>query len=191
MLRRTTVLTLVVLFAVTGASVYHVLTRGSLETAEQERKAPKEATCYPTKQMRSGLQKDLWMTDEGQRLHHRMISPRSILTAYPRGGNFELVEEMQSMKCYLQENIETGEKTMQQVRFIESESGTYHYSDQHFATHQVFLALFRLPGNQLETRLDFDAAFLKGIAQDVSLSFSENSPNFHAEKFKAQIRPNK
>jgi len=191
MLQRTTIITLIILVTLTGLSVYHTLTRDKFEAVKQEWKAPKEATCYPTKQMRSGVQKDLWMADDGLRLHHRMISPRSILTAYPKGENFELVEEMQGMKCYLQENIETGETMMQQIRFIESESGIYRYSDQHFDAHQVFLALFRLPGNQLTTHLDLDAAFLKGIAEEVSLSLAENSPDFQAEKFKAHIRPNK
>lgn len=188
MLKRITLASLATLVALTGASVTYVLMRGSLNNMPQNWTTPKVATCYPTKQMRSGVQKDLWMSDDKQRLHHRMMSPRSILTAYPKGENFELVEEMQGMKCYLQENIEEG---VQQIRFIESESGTYRYSNQYFDAHQVFLALFRLPGSELETKLDFDFAFLKGVAEDVSLSFSENSPNFHAEKFKAHIRPQK
>ncbi|MCB1074398.1 MAG: hypothetical protein KDK59_02585 [Simkania sp.] len=188
MLRRMTLFSLATLVALTGIAITYVFMRGSLENIPQEWSSPKVATCHPTRQTRSGVQKDLWMSNDDGRLHHRMISPRSILTAYPKGENFELVEEMQGMKCYLQENIEEG---IQQIRFIESESGTYRYSNQHFDAHQVFLALFRIPGKELETKLDFNSAFLKGVAEDVSLSFSENSPNFHAEKFKAHIRPQK
>ena len=188
MLRRMTLFSLIALVILTGTAVTYVLMRGSLETLPENWTAPRVATCYPTKQTRSGVQKDLWMADDKECLHHRMMSPRSILTAYPKGENFELVEEMQGMKCYLQEEVENG---MQQIRFIESESGTYRYSNQYFDAHQVFLALFRVPGSTLETTLDLNSAFLKGVAEDVSLSFSENSPNFHAEKFKAHIRPQK
>jgi len=189
MFQRTTIITFLLLTLVTGLSVFSVLKRSKTAPFPHEWKAPKQATLYPTKQMRSGVQKDLWIANDGFRLHHRMISPRSILTAYPKGENFEIIEEMQGMKCYLQEHIEKGENPTQQIRFIESASGTYRYSDQHFEAHQVFLALFRMPGDTLETTLDFNDAFLKGVAQEVSLSFSEKSPDFHAEKFKAHIRP--
>jgi len=188
MLRRTTILSLLFLLVLTGFSIYSVLKRPHLSFKEIEN-ATKQEKSYPTKQSRSGVQKDLWISDKGIRLHHCMISPRSVLTAYPKGGNFKLVEEMQGMKCYLQENIEHGEKIVQQIRFIESESGTYRYSDKHFDAHQVFLAFFQVPGDKLETHLDFNQAFLKGVAEEVSLSFAENSLNFHAEKFKAHIRP--
>lgn len=189
MLQRTTFLTLTLLACITAASLMLALKPSPKACSQKEWKAPKEKTRYPTKQMRSGVQKDLWMSEDGVRLHHRMLSPRSILTAYPKGENFELVEEMQGMKCYLQETVEEGEAPVQQIRFIESESGTFRYSDLHFDARQVFLALFRLDGNTLETHLEFDQAFLKGVAEEVSLSFAENSPDFHAEKFKAHIRP--
>lgn len=189
MLRRATIIALSFLLLLTGTAFYTIFSGSNSSYEQQQQKVPKEATLYPVRQTRSGVQKDLWMADEKTRLHHQMVSPRSVLTAFPKGNNFELVEEMQGMKCYLQENVEKDGRVMQQIRFIESESGTYHFSSQHFTAHEVFLALFRLPGSALETRLDFSEAFLKGVAQEVSLSFADNSPDFHAKKFKAQIRP--
>ena len=77
----------------------------------------------------------------------------------------------------------------QNIRHLQSEEGTYWYTDHYFDAHSVFLALYRLPGETLTTHLDTKDAYLKGIAEEVTLTFSGGTPDFHAEKFKAQIRP--
>ena len=141
--------------------------------------------------MRSGVSKDLWTSGHDQkRLHHHIESPRSILTAIRKGNQIELTEQMINMRCFLQEKIEGDEGELHQnIRYLQSSEGVYRYSDRLFNAHSVFLALHTIPGDKLTTTLDPKTAYLKGVADDVSLSFSSGSPNFHAEKFKAQIRP--
>ena len=165
--------------------------RGIEEMLTQETSMPKHEEKFPNKQMRKGVTKDLWISDKSHvRLHHHIESPRSILTAIPHGTRVELVEQMIGMKCYFQEKLEkeNGE-TVQQIRYLQSGEGTYRYTDHFFDAHSVFLALYRLPGENLTTHLDTNDAYMKGIAEEVSLSFSNGTPNFRAEKFKAQIRP--
>lgn len=166
-----------------GESIEQVLT--------QDVSMPKNEEKYPNKQMRSGVSKDLWIANrENGRLHHHIESPRSILTAIQKGNQIELTEQMINMRCFFQEKIEEEDGEIRQnIRYLQSSEGTYHYSDQLFDAHSVFLALYNLPGNTLTTTLDPQAAFLRGVADDVSLTFSNGSPNFHAKKFKAQIRP--
>jgi len=161
------------------------------ETLTEEICMPKHEEKYPNKQMRSGVSKDLWISEKGTtRLHHHIESPRSILTAIPHGNRIELVEQMIGMKCYFQERIDDEEgEVIQNIRYLQSEEGTYRYTDHYFDAHSVFLALYRLPGETLITHLDTKDAYLKGIAEEVSLTFSGGTPDFHAEKFKAQIRP--
>ncbi|QVL58077.1 MAG: hypothetical protein KFB93_03075 [Simkaniaceae bacterium] len=161
------------------------------ETLTEEVSMPKHEEKYPNKQMRSGVSKDLWISDNNHgRLHHHIESPRSILTAIPHENRIELVEQMIGMKCYFQEKIEDEDgKIVQNIRYLQSEEGTYRYTDHYFDAHSVFLALYRVPGETLSTHLNTNDAYLKGVAEEVSLSFSDGSPNFHAEKFKAQIRP--
>ena len=189
MLQRTAILTLLLFLALMGGAFYHVVKQTESHSRLGQRDDFSPTSPCPTKQIRTDVQKDLWIFNEGFRLHHRMESPRSILTIYPKGDRCELVEEMQDMKCYLQENVQMEGRSMQQIRFIASASGTYYYSNQYFDAHQVFLALFRIPGNRLETELDFNEAFLKGVAQDVLLSFAEAPPHFQAKKFKAYVSP--
>ncbi|WP_316356434.1 hypothetical protein [Candidatus Neptunichlamydia sp. REUL1] len=196
MIKRTTIIAFFILVLFTGGVLfqgfYSFKEGGSIEEMlTQEISMPKHEEKFPNKQMRKGVAKDLWISDKDHvRLHHRIESPRSILTAIPHGNRVELIEQMIGMKCFFQERLEKEEgEPMQQIRYLQSGEGTYRYTDHFFDAHSVFLALYRMPGESLVTHLDADDAYLKGIAEEVSLSFSNGTPNFHAEKFKAQIRP--
>ncbi|NRA89996.1 MAG: hypothetical protein HRU43_02550 [Simkaniaceae bacterium] len=196
MIKKTTLIAFFILTLFTGGVMYQAFYsskyRESIEDLlTQEISMPEHEEKYPNKQMRKGVEKDLWIYDNSNaRLHHHVESPRSILTAIPHGNRVELIEQMIGMKCYFQEKLEVEDgKQIQQVRYLESGEGTYHYTDHYFDAQSVFLALFRLPGSELSMRTDINEAYLKGVAEKVSLSFSDGSPNFQAEKFKAQIRP--
>ena len=193
MLKKTTIISFFLLSLMMGMAFFLVFRDPSSSLAIDKIlcSAPKEkGEIAPTKQMRSGVVKELWITEGDKRLHYRIESPRSVLTALPKGNTFELTEQMQGIKCFFQEKIEHAEETgelSQQLRFIESREGTYTYADHRFNAEQVFLALFRLPGDRLETNLDLSTAFLKGVAKEVTLSLSHHGPSFHAKKFKAHI----
>lgn len=196
MIKRTTIIAFFLLVLFTGGvlfqAFYSFKEGGSIEEMlTQEISMPKHEEKFPNKQMRKGVAKDLWISNKDHvRLHHHIESPRSILTAIPHGNRVELIEQMIGMKCFFQEKLEKEEgEPMQQIRYLQSGEGTYRYTDHFFDAHSVFLALYRISGESLVTHLDADDAYLKGIAEEVSLSFSNGTPNFHAEKFKAQIRP--
>lgn len=196
MIKQATIIAFFILVLFTGGILFQAFYSseegGSIEEMlTQEISMPKHEEKFPNKQMRKGVAKDLWISDKDHvRLHHHIESPRSILTAIPHGNRVELIEQMIGMKCFFQEKLEKGEgKPMQQIRYLQSGEGTYRYTDHFFDAHSVFLALYRIPGEALVTHLNTDDAYLKGIAEEVSLSFANGTPNFHAEKFKAQIRP--
>lgn len=196
MIRRATFFGFVFLALFIGGVIFETFysSKGG-ETIEEiltsHHSTPKNEEKYPSKQMRSHVSKDLWITDEEKgRLHHRIECPRSILTAIPAGNKTELVEQMIEMQCFFQEKIEkTEEGTFQHIRFLQSNEGTYHYSSHLFDANAVFLALYEMPGETLVKTLDPKTAFMQGVAGNVTLSLSEGAPNFHAEKFKAHIRP--
>ena len=156
----------------------------------EEISIPKHKEKYSNQHMRSGVSKDLWIADKtGTRLQHHIESPHSVLTVIPHEKRIELVEQMIGMKCYFQEMVEDIEgKAIQNIRYLQSEEGTYRYDNHYFHADGVFLALYRLPGEILPTHLDIKDAYLKGNGEDVTLSFTERSPDFHAEKFKANMR---
>lgn len=197
MIKRSTIFALLFLALFTGATLFETLypskkMKNIQEALTEKISIPQKSNADLNQQMRYGVSKDLWITEkDGTRLHHHIESPQSILIAIPQGNRIELVEKMVGMQCYFQEKLEDeGGEVIQTIRHLESEEGTYRYTDHHFDAHEVLLALYRLPGETLTTHLSEEAPFLKGVAKEVTLSFSEGAPHFHAEKFRAHIHKN-
>ena len=147
-----------------------------------------------TYQTRSDVRKDIWTAEEDhKRLHYRIESKSSILKLVPGEKKAELVENLQDIKCWMQDKLYTGSSQnapMQQVRYLEADRGTYRYSAQQFDARTVSISLLRLPGHRLSFDVGAQDAFLKGIAQRVSFSISDGTPQFQAQNFKASIKGN-
>lgn len=186
MLRKVTFLSSFFLLIFTIGALALVLKGTSSDI--QIAKTPKKVQKSSAQQTRIGVTKDMWISNGAERLHHRIESPSSVLLIHPKGNSFECIEEMCGMKCYLQEKIEWNADLgvpFQQIRYIESPTGSYNYASQLFSAERVYLAIFSMPGNVLQLNPDLNKAFLKGIAEKVALTFSSNGPQFHSEKFKA------
>lgn len=142
-----------------------------------------------THQNRAGVRKDLWLSQQDRtRLHYRIESKSSVLTLLPIDDKVDIIENLQQIKCWMQDKLYAqGNTAMQQMRFFEADQGIYQYSSQRFAANTVALSLFRIPGIQLPTAVDPAAAFLRGIAQDVSFSIAGKTTQFQAQKFKATL----
>ncbi len=142
-----------------------------------------------THQTRSGVRKDLWLSQQDKsRLHYRIDSKSSVLTLLPIDDKVDIIENLQQIKCWMQDKLyPQGNVVMQQMRFFEADQGIYQYSTQRFAANSVALSLFRLPGIQLPTTIDPSKAFLRGIAQDVSFSIAGKATQFQAQRFKATL----
>lgn len=144
-------------------------------------------------QNRSGVRKDLWLSQQDRtRLHYRIDSQSSVLTLLPIDDKMDIIENLQQIKCWMQDKLYAqGSVPMQQMRFFEADHGIYQYSSQRFAANSVALSLFRLPGFALPTSVDPKTAFLRGIAQDVSFSIAGKTTQFQAERFKATLQSQK
>ena len=188
MLKQRSLLALGLLLISMGAVLAQVGVCGNVKGLITQENMPKRVDLQSKRQIRSGVQKDLWIDGGSQvRFHHRMTSPRSILMIQPKNSTFELVEEMQTMTCYFQKRIEIGENPCQEIQWLKSNRGRYLYAYQRFDADEVLLACFKLPGQTLATDLDFKDAFLRGGARHVSISLGEHPLDFQAEKFKAHI----
>jgi hypothetical protein len=142
-----------------------------------------------THQNRSGVRKDLWLSQADRtRLHYRIDSKSSVLTLLPIDDKVDIIENLQQIQCWMQDKLYVqGSAPMQQMRFFEADQGTYQYSSQKFTANSVALSLFRIPGIQLPTAVDPRTAFLRGIAQDVSFSVAGKTTQFQAQHFKATL----
>jgi hypothetical protein len=146
-----------------------------------------------TNQKRQGVRKDIWFTqDDLSRLHYRIESEHSILTLVPEGNSWDVIENLEKIKCWMQDKLyfaDANHQNMQQVRYFEADQGSYQFKLQQFDAKTVALSLFRLPGHHLSFAEDPKSAFLKGVAQDVSFSVAGKTPQFQAQHFKAFLKP--
>ncbi len=152
--------------------------------------ASSEAIKTSTHQIRQKVQKDIWFSQEaGERLHYKIQSDTSLLTLEPKGKKVEIIENLEKIKCWMQDKIyySADNTPLQQLRFFEADQGTYRYSASEFDAQTVILSLFRMPGHEIPETLS-SSPFIKGIARDVCFSVSGKTPKFQAKQFQAQLK---
>lgn len=146
----------------------------------------------PTYQERKQIYKDIWFAqDEQIRLHYQIACKNSFLTLTPIKNKFELVENLEGIKCWMQDRLFENDKDnslTQQARYIEAKSGIYRHSSHEFLANDVTLSLFRLAGHHLPKEpVNKKEAILQGIAHDISFYFSGKTPHFQANQFEATM----
>lgn len=146
-----------------------------------------QASYNPTEQKRTKVRKEIWLAQEDHtRLHYRIESRESLLTLTPVQNKYEVIEQLRGMSCWMQEKILP---TGQQTRYFEAEEGLYRYHTSQLIAREATLSLFRLPGTDLPTHLlDSQDPYLRGVAQNISLTFGGKIPEFKATTFKAILK---
>jgi len=143
-----------------------------------------------THQIREGVRKEIWVSQEdGSRLQYRIASATSTLSILPGEKRVQIMENLHNIHCLMQDKLYTAQgHPEQQVRLLEAKEGVYDYQAHAFQAQTVELSLLRLPGKTLPPSCTSQNAFLSGVAKDVSFSFGEKAPKFHAQQFKALFK---
>lgn len=147
-----------------------------------------------TKQERKAVVKDLWISEEQGRVHHRILGSSSTLLLIPKGSHFDVIEKLEGITCWMQDKIYPAthlQNQEQQVRILRAKEGFYTYSNQQFLAQSVNLSLYRLPGDRLPEQIPSSSPFLKGIARDISFTLAGKTPQFKANQFQAEISQGK
>lgn len=145
-----------------------------------------QTTYNPTEQKRSKVKKEIWFAQEdGTRLHYCIDSAESLLTLTPIQNKFELIESLRHFHCWMQEKLLP---SSQQTRYFEAEEGLYRYRTAQLIAREATFSLYRLPGTDLPTQpLDQKNSYLRGIAENISVTFGGKIPEFKASHFKALL----
>lgn len=190
----------------------YVALRERTDPSYAETKAP-----YIAKQQHRRAHKELWYTDRNQRLQLRLYSADTELILDHHDKQTDIIEKMQDVICYMQEElyyelpdgqqvtqlpsgvfilkndpshiIEKNDqlKPMQLIRYLDAAEATYFYHADRFIAEQVNIGRFAVPGHILPHSLDTYKARMSGTAESVELSFKGNNLNFKARHFKAAI----
>src|SRR5579872_4110349 len=67
---------------------------------------PSQALAASTHQIRQGIRKDIWFSQEGNsRLHYRIESRSSVLTLLPKENKIDFIENLEGIKCWMQDKL--------------------------------------------------------------------------------------
>jgi hypothetical protein len=135
-------------------------------------------------QMREGVQKDLWVVNDQERLHFRLFSEHSDLALKKKEKLFELAENLQNIECWIQEKV-IKEENRQLIRFFSSQEGVYRYPSHKFFSPKLFLSFFQVPGTELPDDLFSFSPYLQGMAHKVYFQLTEKVPAFEASHLHA------
>ncbi len=158
----------------------------ALKTENRE----KNSLSRPLMQHRQDVRKDIFVPEEGARLHLSLKSKESDLSIRMQSGKPEIVETLKNLECFMQDKLfegPSGEK-MQQIRHFTAKEGTYLFPSHTFHTQKVDLSFQTCLGHALPSTLDEAASFLSGYASEVSFLLSQKNPTFTASHLKAKIR---
>lgn len=143
---------------------------------------------HPVKQIREGVQKDIWAVDGKERLHFRLISVHSELALRQKKDKVEAAEDLQQITGWIQEEVDSIAQ-IQQVRTLAASDGTYLYPSHRFLATQVHLAFYRLPGTEIPLGPIPEKPFLTGVASEASFAATSKFPTFTARRIAAQLDP--
>ena len=141
-------------------------------------------------QKREGVVKDIFVDQHNHtRLHLSIKSAGSKLFLEPASNGFSMVEKLQNIQCWLQDE-ETGD-SLRQVRYFTAQSGSYTFPAHEFLASAIELYFFQLPSDRALTNIALEEAYLKGYANRLTFFLSDKTPHFQAHHFKATFNPDK
>jgi len=150
------------------------------------RKTKEAKSGFSHQQNRGQGIKDLWIGS----LHYHIENESSTLTFLPRDNALEVVEHLNHVRCWMQDKLFPSTENKgptQQIRYMKAKDATYLYHYNQFLTNGVLVSMYRADGHQLQTTFSQDNVFLRGSASEASFSISDNTPEFFAQNFRAQI----
>jgi hypothetical protein len=143
---------------------------------------------YSAKQKRNLVQKELWFVKNN--LPHKMTlqSADSELVLDHQNEGTEVLEKMQDVDCYVQEELFFEElMPFQIIRHIQAETATYYYQQEKLLGNNVKIWRYTIPGHELTQSQDQKSLMMSGTANSIEFAWVENNFRFSAKQFKAAL----
>jgi hypothetical protein len=192
MLRRTTFIALTL---VMGGAVLLAVTMSHVSSEDRqdylqlvERTEGERQQLSPGEQQRTGVSKDLYLIENGKRLHSHFVSDASRVRFTFRHGQAELEELMDQVHGTVQDDIfEEGGIAMQSVRELEAEHACYQFHTGRFSGNDVSFRRYTAPGHELTSLGGDEQELMWGQARDVELCLGKERVDFRASRLRATI----
>ncbi len=149
----------------------------------------KETIFQPICQLRQGVQKDIWFSENGEKRHFSIFSQRSELTLHLLSKEPEVMERLFHIECLLQDKLflDANGNPWQELRYFTAEEGVYLFPSYRFLCPKMEVSFYQAPSHLLPATLTNNKSFLTGVASDVSFDLSEKTPSFFAHHLTAKV----
>jgi len=184
---------MIILFAL-GAGIYHFqIKQGPGDKGEYQHliaeTTKEKPQTHPITQIRKGVQKEIWTVRNGQRALFRLNSEDSKLSILPKNGILDICEKLHNLEGCMQEEIIPGTPSVQEIRTLKAENGTYFFPSHQFISDAVTLKFYRIVGSEFPTALLNSKPYLRGNVFDVAFGAQAKSLTFTADYLKADLDP--
>ncbi len=145
-----------------------------------------------SQQAREGVLKEIWYQDKSP-LYIRIESDDSQLFFFHQEGQIEIIEQLEKVVCFMQEELfyEEG-KPMQDIRYMEAKRACYNYNTQLFVGEEARLWKYRLEGHEPVFSVKDETPLMSGTADTVEFTIKGKKLDFQARRLKAkfnEVRP--
>jgi hypothetical protein len=143
---------------------------------------------YESHQKRLQVSKNIYLDDNGSRLHVRILSDASYVDFETDGHESQVVEHLVGIKSLMQEEIfsTSDNKQMQVLRQMEADKGTYYYKENKFTADQVDIARYVVNGDILPLSIQNVKPLMTGHAKSAVLALDDQF-QFTAKEMRATI----
>lgn len=162
--------------------------------------------------LRQNLQKDLHIVKPHGQVLFRLKSQDARLSLERTRGSTDVVETMEGVTCWLQEDlmyrfsdgttvasqdplwgslvpvaIAMQAIPLQRMVYVEADKAMYDYDAEKFVANNAKVWRYVMPGHIFSEAVDKEKALISGIAEHVVITFGSQGLNFKAEGFNASI----
>lgn len=129
----------------------------------------------PTQMVRENATKDIWITDSNDNFSHLFIKSNSSEIFLHKEAKKTICEErLTNLTCIIQEKVDK-QNNSQQIRFLRAEKGLYTFPSNTLKATKTDIFLFSLHGTEIPKELNLKEAYLKGSAEEISLSLPKKT----------------
>ena len=129
-------------------------------------------TEYRARQLKEGVKRQFWYTKGGKNLQACLSGNLAEMVFEKKKGEQEIVELMQGVACWFQEDVYTvkeGLGDFQLIRYLEADRAQYHYGTEKLEGEGVKMTLYEAPGKELAYDMTRFVPLMQGEAGYVTL----------------------
>lgn len=138
-----------------------------------------------TDQVKQGVVKEVYLTQsDGTFLHEYLSAKTAVFKFVKNKKKTDFIENLEGISAVFEEIIQSGGKSIKQIRSLQADSGTWFYMQNRLLAEKANLSI-------VETQKTGLKPLFQGKADRLDLKLEHGKPQFVIEGFKAKLQKDK